>query len=462
MGGAPPTVNIPPSRLSLIADSDQAFRLRAATARLARHSLDVQYYIWDDDNTGKLLLYRLMEAARRGVKVRMLLDHANQIGRDVKWAELNSHPNIEVRLFNPFRGRYKHFLQWLYHAPQLNHRMHNKAWIMDGERALVGGRNIADHYFGVNATSNFRDLDLYARGPVVADTRAAFEDYWHSELAVPLKRFRPRTERRAERAWQRLSHWRHSLRHYPYLFQQDEAFFAEVLAKADEKTIMAPAVLLFDGPDKARGVRQTLMGAQLARLLGNDSHREVLIEASYFIPGRDFVAEMGRLHARGRRVAVLTNSLATNDMLAAHAAYSRYRPGLLDAGVELHELQPNARALRRQLRLFRGRSRTSLHTKALVLDRREAFVGSFNLDPRSLHLNTEMGYYVASAVLGEQLAAFVEEGLAPENSYRLSRQQGHLLWTGDSGQVFRHEPQAGRRRRLMSWLLGWLPIERYL
>ena len=458
--------SVPLSSLSLVADSEQAFTLRVTLARLATDTLDLQYYIWDDDTTGKLLIYRVLEAARRGVKVRMLLDHANQLGRDVKWAVLDAHPNIEVRLFNPFRGRYKHFLQWLYHAPLLNHRMHNKAWIADGEHALVGGRNISDHYFGVNSSSNFRDLDFYATGPIAADTRAAFDDYWHSELAVPLKTLRRYGPGRAERAWQWLSQWRGSLKGYPYLFPQHESFFRDYLDKQQAQCHQAQAVLLFDHPSKAAGARQTHMGDQLAHLLDQEGHRELLMEASYFIPGNEFVAALADLKQRGGRAAVLTNSLATNDVIAAHGAYARYRNALLKAGVELHELQPNARAMRRQMRLFKGRSRASLHTKAMVLDRREVFVGSFNIDPRSVHLNTEMGYYVASRELGQQVAAFIEEGLAPENSYRLSRENGRLEWWGDGEDgkpVARHaEPRTSRLRRLLAWLLSLLPIERML
>lgn len=461
--GSAPT---PVSSFSLVADSDQAFTLRVTLARLAQRTLDVQYYIWDDDTTGKLLIYRLLEAARRGVKVRMLLDHANQLGRDVKWAALDAHPNIEVRLFNPFKGRYKYFLQWLYHAPLLNHRMHNKAWIMDGERALVGGRNIADHYFGVNASTNFRDLDLYAQGAIVADTRSAFDAFWQSPLAVPMKSYRRRTEATAERIWRWLGRWRTSLKGYPYLFPQHEAFFTEYLSKQEQQCVQAPAALLFDSPDKASGAKQTLMGEQLARLLGRKDHRELLMEASYFIPGDAFVEALSGFRQRGGRAAVLTNSLATNDVIAAHGAYARYRPGLLAAGVELHELQPNARALRRQVRLFKGRSQASLHTKAMVLDRREVFVGSFNIDPRSVHLNTEMGYYVASTELGQQVAAFIEEGLAPENSFRLSREDGKLAWAadGDDGvpEVLYREPRVNVVRWLAAWLLARLPIERFL
>ncbi|WP_297767797.1 phospholipase D family protein [uncultured Alcanivorax sp.] len=454
------------SSLSLVADSDQAFTLRITLARLARRTLDVQYYIWDDDTTGKLLIYRVLEAARRGVKVRMLLDHANQLGRDVKWAALDAHPNIEVRLFNAFRGRYKHFLQWLHHMPLLNHRMHNKAWIVDGERALVGGRNIADHYFGVNASTNFRDLDLYACGPIVADTQAAFDCYWDSPLAMPMKTLRRYRESAAERVWQWLRQWRRSLKNYPYLFPQYESFFTDYLAGQDRQCVQAHAVLLFDSPDKAAGVKQTLMGDQLAHLLARDDHQELLMEASYFIPGDAFVAELAEMKQRGGRAAVLTNSLATNDVIAAHGAYARYRDGLLKAGVELHELTPNARALHRQVRLFKGRSRASLHTKAMVLDRREVFVGSFNIDPRSVHLNTEMGYYVVSEELGQQVAAFIEEGLAPENSYRVDNEQGTLTWAGDGPDgrpLVRHnEPDVTVWRRMLAWLLSLLPIERML
>lgn len=190
------------------------------------------------------------------------------------------------------------------------------------------------------------------------------------------------------------------------------------------------------------------------------------MEASYFIPGDAFVAELAEMKQRGGRAAVLTNSLATNDVIAAHGAYARYRDGLLEAGVELHELAPNARALHRQVRLFKGRSRASLHTKAMVLDRREVFVGSFNIDPRSVHLNTEMGYYVASAELGQQVAAFIEEGLAPENSYRVDKEQGKLTWAGDGHDgrplVLHNEPGVTVWRRMLAWLLSLLPIERML
>ena len=455
----------PRSSLSLVTDSDQAFTLRVTLARLATRTLDVQYYIWDDDTTGKLLIYRVLEAARRGVKVRMLLDHANQLGRDVKWAALDAHPNIEVRLFNPFHGRFKHFHQWLYHAPLLNHRMHNKAWIADGERCLVGGRNIADHYFGVNPASNFRDLDWFACGPIVADTQEAFEAYWESDLAMPLKTLRRYRPERAERTWQWLSRWRASLKNYPYIFPQHEGFFLDYLAQQEAQCELAPAVLLFDSPEKAAGAKLSMMGEQLARLLDREDHREFLLEASYFIPGSDFVAALSRLKERGGRAAVLTNSLATNDIIAAHAGYAPYRQALIKGGVELHELQPHAHAVKRQIRLFKGRSLAGLHTKAMVLDRREIFMGSFNMDPRSLRLNTEMGYYVVSDTLGKQVAEFIEEGLSPVNSYRLELEKGWLRWGGVDEQgtpvLLNNEPGASVARRLLATFLSLLPISRF-
>ena len=436
--------------------------LRIASARLAEKTLDLQYYIWDDDTIGKLLIYRVLEAARRGVRVRLLLDHVNQLGRDVKWAALSAHPNVDVRLFNPFRGRYKHFLQWLYHAPRLNHRMHNKAWIVDGERAIVGGRNIADQYFGVHVQANFRDLDLYARGPIVADTQTAFDSYWHSDVTVALKSLWPRSPANAERLWKQLRSWRRALHDFPYRHRQGPGHLREVLAAADRRQRAAPAALLFDPPEKAKGSPQRLMGDQLARLLERRPLREILIEVSYFIPGDDFVCALGRLHQGGCRVALLTNSLATTDVIAAHAAYARYRPALLRAGVEVHELQADARAMRRQVRLLRSHSKASLHTKAMVLDRHELFVGSFNLDPRSVNLNTEMGYYVNSAALASEAAAFVEEGMAPRSSYRVTLEERRLVWGGgDRHGPFRarHEPRVSRPRRAVAWLCTLLPIE---
>jgi len=447
-GHGAPRQNVENSHFCLVADSEEAFVLRAATARLAQRTLDLQYYVWEDDRIGKLLVYRALEAARRGVKVRLLLDHANQLGRDVKWAALNAHPNVE-------------------NAPRLNHRMHNKAWIVDGERAIVGGRNLSEHYFGVHPEANFRDLDIYARGPIVAETRAAFDAYWDSDVCVRLRSLRRRSRVHADRLWQQLVAWRKSLDGFPYRYEQDVAHFEDVLGAADRRQIQAPAALLFDPPDKAKGATQRLMGDQLGRLLGQRSLNEILIEASYFIPGDEFTAALADMHRNGCRVALLTNSLATNDVIAAHAAYARYRPALLRGGVEVHELQANARARRHHARLLRGRgrSKSSLHTKAMVLDRKELFVGSFNLDPRSVNVNTEMGYYVDSEALAGEVAAFVEEGMAPQNSYRVTSDDQGLLWgAGDErGPVqYRSEPRVSPLRRLASQLCALLPIENLL
>lgn len=462
-----PTRSVEASRFCLLPDGGEALALRAASARLARKTLDCQYYIWEDDEVGKLLVYRALEAARRGVKVRLLLDHANQIGRDVKWAELNAHPNVEVRLFNPFRGRYKHFLQWLYHAPRLNHRMHNKAWIVDGELAIVGGRNISDHYFGVHPQTNFRDLDIYARGPIVAETGAAFDAYWNSDVSVRLRSLRRRSRAHADRLWDRLAHWYRQPDRLPIDRHHDARSCQRLLADADQRQREARAALLYDPPEKAKGTRQRLMGNQLARRLGERRLNEILIETSYFIPGDRFVAALRALHRRGCRIALLTNSLATNDVIAAHAAYARYRPALLDAGVEVHELRPNPHTRGHRARLLRGRGRSkaSLHSKAMVLDRSELFVGSFNLDPRSVNLNTEMGYYINSGLLAAQVAAFIEEGMAPQSSYRVEIDDQGLAWgAGDErGPVrYRSEPRSSASRRLASQMCALLPIENLL
>ena len=463
----PPTQAVDASRFCLLPDGEEAFALRAASARLARKTLDCQYYIWEDDEVGKLLVYRALEAARRGVKVRLLLDHANQIGRDVKWAELNAHPNVEVRLFNPFRGRYKHFLQWLYHAPRLNHRMHNKAWIVDGELAIVGGRNISDHYFGLHPQTNFRDLDIYARGPIVAETGAAFDAYWNSDISVRLRSLRRRSRAHADRLWRSLREWHREPGRLPIDRDPDPSACRRLLAEADQRQVRAAASLLYDPPEKAKGAEQRLIGDQLAKRLGERRLSEILIETSYFIPGDRFVAALKALHQRGCRIALLTNSLATNDVIAAHAAYARYRTALLDAGVEVHELRPNPHTRGHRARLLRGRGRSkaSLHSKAMVLDRSELFVGSFNLDPRSVNLNTEMGYYINSDELAGRVAAFIEEGMAPQSSYRVEIDDDGLVWgAGDERGPVRHrdEPRASAGRRLASRLCALLPIENLL
>lgn len=454
------------SALSLVPECDQALLLRVASARVAENTLDVQYYLWEDDISGRLLLFRLLEAARRGVKVRVLLDHIPQLTRTPRWAQLDAHPNVAVRLFNPLRGRFKHPLQWLKHAPQLNHRMHNKAWIVDQQYALVGGRNIGDHYFGIDPVSHFRDLDIYARGPIVSDVSAAFEKFWQSSLSLPLVRISRRQPKQADNLWQRLCQWRSTLPGYPQRFEKPLAFYQGVLKEEDARTVAAPCALLFDLPDKPLHPESLLMGEQLVALLERKNIDELLLEASYFMPGTELIESFTALRQHGVRVAVLTNSLATNDVLLAHAGYSRYRQAVLDAGVALHELRSfprHSRSRRRQ------RTSASLHTKAMVMDRQECFVGSFNLDPRSMHVNTEMGIYFLSTELGAALAALIEEGLSPENSYRLNNAPHRgLTWAAVDQRDTRHiahfdkDPVSPWLKRTGAYWLSKLPLERWI
>ena len=442
-----------------------AFTARIALTELAERSLDLQYYIWEADATGRILAERLIQAADRGVRVRILVDDINLAGWDAQVASMNAHPNIEIRIFNPFANRDKRYFDFLIDLNRINHRMHNKLMVMDNAVAIVGGRNIGNHYFGVATDANFRDLDIAAAGPVVRDTSRVFDHFWNGDWAVPIAALVKRSYTEADlTVFRETISERIEAEKYPYPLDQDVDDLKSELASIRGQFIWAPGRIVWDDPAAIReGITEGVMIQQLFRK-ADTLQSEVLIESAYFVTQDKAFEAVKKLTERGVRVRVLTNSLASNDVVAAHAGHAKRRKQLIENGMELYELRPDAGAVRQ--RVIAGESKAALHTKAVVFDREAVFIGSFNLDPRSASINTEAGLYVESPELAEQVIEYMDEGIESQNSYRVVLDEdGELFWiTEIDGREVRYhnEPETSFRQRFMSGFIMMLPVEHQL
>ena len=450
------------SGFAIIRHGRQAFNARIALTQLAEKSLDVQYYIWEADATGRILADRLVRAADRGVRVRILVDDINLAGHDATVAALDAHPNIEIRIFNPFAHRDNRMYDFLIDLGRINHRMHNKLMVMDNAVAIVGGRNIGNHYFGVATDANFRDLDIAAAGPVVRDTSKVFDHFWNGDWAVPIAALvkRPYNENDLTVTMETIRE-RMTGDNYPYPLDQDVNELIDELEAIRDRFVWAPGQIVWDDPANiSEGIAEGRMVQALFRKVHTLEH-ELLIESAYFVT-RDKAVEVVRgLTERGVRVRVLTNSLASNDVVAAHAGHAKRRKALIANGLELYELRPDAGAVKQ--RVFTGESKAALHTKAIVFDRESVFIGSFNLDPRSGSINTEAGLYVESPELAEQVIAYMDEGVLPENSYRVKLDENdELVWITENVEQevrFHRDPETSFGQRFMSGFIMLLPVE---
>jgi putative cardiolipin synthase len=443
----------------------QAFTSRIAMTELAEKSLDLQYYIWEEDATGRILAERLLRAADRGVRVRILVDDINLGGRDAFVAALDAHPNIEIRIFNPFAHRGARIFDFLTDLGRINHRMHNKIIVADNALAIVGGRNIGNHYFGVDTEANFRDLDIAAAGPVVRDVSGVFDHFWNGEWAVPISALvaEPPAPEDLEKTEKRFRE-RIAEDNYPYPLDQDVAKLKSELASIRGTFVWAPGRIVWDDPAAIeKGFAEgNIIKDIFAKF--DAAQSEILIESAYFVTLEPGVERAKKLVERGVRTRVFTNSLASNDVIAAHAGYAKRRDELIASGVEIFELRPDAGGIRQ--RLISNESKAALHTKAMVLDRKAVYIGSFNLDPRSSSINTEAAIYVESPELAEQVIAFMDEGVLPENSYRvLLDEDGDLLWVTetDGEEVLYHEePETSFWTRFKAGFIRVLPVEKQL
>jgi putative cardiolipin synthase len=450
------------SGFGIIRYGREAFTSRVAMSDLAERTLDVQYYIWEADATGRILMDRLVRAAERGVRVRLLLDDINIKGRDAYAVALDAHPNIDIRMFNPFANRGTPALGFLTDFNRVNHRMHNKLMVMDNALALVGGRNIGNHYFNVATDANFRDLDIAAGGPVVPEISSVFDYFWNGEWSFPISVLvdEPATEAEMRAVIAQLRE-QVAMEEYPYPLDRDVSGLKSALTSLFDDFVWAPGRIVWDDPASIReeGSTSKLMEGLVNRLALVED--EVLIESAYFVPRDPGIRKLATLTDNGARIRVLTNSLVSNDVLAAHAGYAERRKDLLAAGVELYELRAYPDSADRNL--VAGSSKAALHTKAVVFDHEDVFIGSLNLDPRSLDINTEAGLYVESPELAQQVIAYMDSGVSAENSYRVVQDDdGRLYWITeiDGREVrFDKDPDSTGMQRFMSWFIEVLPVE---
>lgn len=467
------------SGFRVLSGNTDALMSRIVLADHAMRSIDLQYYIFADDATGRLLAQRLLAAADRGVRVRLLLDDLGVVEQDPLLDALDAHPNIEVRLFNPFRLRNRSIwskaLQFTVDGARLNRRMHNKSFTVDNLFTIVGGRNLGDAYFDAGNEIHFRDLDVLAIGPVVEETSGVFDRYWNSDAAFPVTAY---DEHQATA--RNLSGTRRTLQGAAREFAESDYAQAMLDALPDGSSAdrpgrwdWGPAHVVADDPTKVEPgqERHALRLTHDLRAMLDAATANVEIVSPYFIPGTTGVDYLRSLAARGVRVSVLTNSLAATDETAVHAGYARYRRALLAGGVELHELRPLAGAPRSEA--HGTSSGISLHAKTLVVDAREVFVGSMNMDPRSRLLNTEMGVIVDSPALAHRIMQFFDSATQPENAFKVElvpragrpAAQAPMRWSAryDGRTVeFDHDPETSAARRARVALMRLLPIESLL
>lgn len=465
---------VPPdhSGFRLLSTPTNALMSRVALADQATASIDLQTYIFNDDATGRLIADKLLDAADRGVKVRLLLDAFESPDPNL-FDALDTHENIEVKLFNPFRSRDPGALstigQMLLEFSRLNRRMHNKSFIVDGRVAVIGGRNIGDEYFDASDAANFRDLDLLVIGPVVGDARRAFDTYWKDDAAQPVAGFdsRHRDTDGLEDLREDLADSVRELAESDY----NEALIAELPHGASAvrpgKWFWGPAELVVDSPDKAElggdapGLR---IGARLRQVL-DAATSEIVWTTPYFVPGDDDVAHLAELSKRGVAVSILTNAIESTDHASVHGAYSERRKPLLGAGVRLFELRARPeRAPSQAAEAVEGT--VGLHAKSFVVDRRYVFIGSMNMDQRSQLMNTEMGLLVDNAELADAVGKYFDIATRPTNAYQVVLDDGgSLAWLSEEdGEAVRHtrEPNAGVGRRASAALARLLPVDHLL
>jgi putative cardiolipin synthase len=453
-----------------LADAHMAFAARMDLIRSAQRTLDVQYYIWRNDLTGTLLLEEIHEAADRGVRVRLLLDDLGiPSSLDPTLAALEAHPNIEVRLFNPFVVRKPKFIGFLTDFPRANRRMHNKSLSADSTATILGGRNIGDEYFDATDGVVFSDLDVLAVGPAAADVASDFDRYWASASSYPVERILPHV----------------GVDQLDVLESKARAIERDPAAEAYMEALRGPHVVqkMFDhtlpfewaktrmiSDDPAKGLSnappEALIGHQMREVLGEPT-REIDVVSPYFVPAATGTQYLTGLAAGGVTVRVLTNALEATDVAAVHSGYAKRRVELLTGGAHLYELRrsPGTHQTKEQSPGPFGSSGSSLHAKTFVVDARRVFVGSYNFDPRSAYLNTELGLVIDSPELASQIeATFL--AFVPQLAYTVRLDQnGKIYWiekNGDKENRHDTEPNTTWYGRLGVWVLSILPIESLL
>jgi len=398
--------------------------------------------------------------------VRALLDDNTLEGRDLPIAAIDAHPNIEIRIFNPFAHRGSRLFGFLTDFDRVNHRMHNKLVVVDNALAIVGGRNIGNHYFGVQTDANFRDLDIAAAGPIVRELSRVFDRFWNGDWSYPVSALvdRTYTEEDLRETVATLREFI-SKEQYPYPLDEDVESLRGQLKEIRDNFIWAPGQVIWDDPSIVEHEKPAAVMHEALHRKVQTLQKELLIESAYFVVRERGIEAVKKMVEKGVRVRILTNSLASNDVVAAHGGYASGRKQLIENGAEIYELRPDAVSgtVKEKSLIIGGRSIAALHTKAIVFDRESVFVGSYNLDPRAAEINTEMGLYVESPELAGQVVAYMDEGVLPQNSYRVQLDDdGDLVWiTEKDGREVRYtnEPESTLWQRLVSGFVMGLGIE---
>jgi putative cardiolipin synthase len=455
----------PRSGVSLLADPDDALQSRLHLAALAQSTLDLQYYLWQGDDSGLALTYEVLRAAERGVRVRILLDDIYHSGRDSAYQTLDSHPNVEVRLFNPMgnRGSVKQ-MNYAVGKSAFNYRMHNKIFLVDGVAAILGGRNIGDEYFGRDASFNFQDMDAIVVGKVAADAGGAFDLFWNAELAIPVAALTQRTYHITEEQTAQLITARERVRPAVERGRAASATRADWLATLASGLLWTKAEILVDRPDRSDDYPDSAFMTFM-----HDAHAQpresAVIQTAYLIPNGPTLANLERLTSAGVTLRILTNSAKSNNHSSVHAYYAGYRKALLTTGIDLYEVQGKG-SLAAYLDRVGEDAHAGLHTKAMVIDDRVAVIGSYNMDPRSRVWNSEIALIVRDPDFARQILQEMERDFAPEASWRLSLDDtGALIWTGESGDELvqlTKDPGSSWWDRFLWGMLRLLPLENEL
>ena len=443
-----------PSGFFPLVSGTDALGARLRLTEIAQKSIDVQYFLMKGDTAGQVFTAGLLRAADRGVRVRFLLDDIFTTVKDAELELLDAHPNIELRLHNPISRRGIGALNLVATFRSANRRMHNKSFTVDNQVTIVGGRNIANEYFDLRREGEFLDLDMVAIGPVAADVSEVFDRFWNHGRSVPMKAFAKRfTAEDLERARKQISEAKRARSELVY----NTAVYTglvQAMIGGGQSYYSADATVVTDEPDKLTSrvsTDQARLVQSLARVL-EKAEREIIVFTPYFVPGKEGVAFWKSIVDKGVRVILITNSLASNNHTAVHAGYAKYRKRIIEAGVELHEVRVNA--------ANDNGSSLTLHTKGMIIDRETVFIGSLNLDPRSIYINSEMGMFVNNAELGESMAKQALKQIAAI-SYRVELDdRRRLRWraTIDGEEVIKTaEPNAGLMHRFRAFLLRIVP-----
>jgi cardiolipin synthase C len=457
------------------------FLMRLEMIDAAERTLDLQYYIFRGDESGRLLTDALSRAADRGVRVRVLVDEAESVAGDEQLLALSGHAAIEIRVFNPWRyrghSRFRRDVEYILHHSRLDYRMHNKMLIVDGAVALAGGRNIGDQYFQIDPQSQFADDDVFAGGPIVGALSSKFDEFWNTRLAIPAEALAHRDPNDLAASSARLMVTARARKVAAAGFNYREKLATgeplSGILSGESSLVWADAEFVCDAADKKSVVAGTRVGDLMYESLSKrvrQSQTELIVVTPYFVPSPDEFQLLQSLAERKVRVRVLTNSLETNPNVAAHAGYTHYRVPLLQSGGQLSEVRAllgNTRGSGESKRLAQY-GNYALHAKVYVVDRKAVYVGSMNFDVRSRRLNTEMGFIIDSADLSQQEATRFDAMTRPENAYSVTLRPGgtgRVLWhTVEDGEPVDHdrEPARSNWQRVQAKFLAWLPLDREL